>query len=310
MTSPLSPSLLPPFAIDAARHDRIAERRDDMEFLAKAWADAGTRTVLVSGSDIAVAPGGGSLWTVGADEAPSGTRVLLGSVEGQTWVAVLEPDPGQVADLVAAGPGSLVPLRSVLTAVSSIEASLAAHAVALANWHRTHPRCSVCGEPTDVAQSGAMRRCPACGTQHFPRNDPAVIMTVIDDQGRCLLGHNAARDSTWYSTLAGFVEPGEALEDAVAREVAEETGVRVDRVDYLGSQPWPFPSSLMVGFVAHAAETDIAVDGVEITAARWFTRDDLRTEVEAGRLVIPTTVSISGALLQHWFGAELPAAPG
>jgi len=180
------------------------------------------------------------------------------------------------------------------------------HAVALAQWHARHPCCAVCGARTEVEQAGASRRCPRCSTQHFPRTDPAVIMLVVDDDDRCLLGHNAARDVTWYSTLAGFVEPGETLEDAVMREVAEETGVVVDEVTYAGSQPWPFPSSLMLGFRAHACDTTISVDGVEITKARWFTRDELRREVEAGELVVPSTISISGALIQSWYGAPLP----
>lgn len=324
---------LPSFAVESAGHDRIAERRDDEAFLSRVWADPATRALLLVGQDLAVTDRG-ELLTVGADQAPPGTRMLLGAAEGVVYVAVAEVPPtpelsessgsvgsgggadgepldtaGEVARAVAAAGGSLASLRQVMTRVPAVHASLAVHAVGLAGWHRTHPRCSVCGAETLVAQAGAVRRCPACGAQHFPRTDPAVIMLVVDDDGRCLLGHNAARDPTWYSTLAGFVEPGEALEDAVAREVAEETGVRVDQIEYLGSQPWPFPSSLMVGFRAHAASTDIAVDGVEITEARWFTRDDVTTEVTAGRLVIPTTISISGALLEHWYGQPLPVPP-
>lgn len=131
-------------------------------------------------------------------------------------------------------------------------------------------------------------------------------MLVVDDDDRCLMGHNAARAEGRFSTLAGFVEPGEAPEAAVVREVFEETGIRVDDVTYAGSQPWPFPSSLMLGFFAHASSVDITVDGEEITEARWFTRDDLRTGIESGELIVPTTISIAGALLTTWYGAELP----
>jgi NAD+ diphosphatase len=166
--------------------------------------------------------------------------------------------------------------------------------------------CSVCGARTQIAEGGASRTCPNCSTQHFPRTDPAVIMLVVDEQGRCLLGHNGARASGWFSTLAGFVEPGESLEEAVAREVLEETAVVVTDVTYAGSQPWPFPSSLMLGFLAKASTVDIRVDGEEITEARWFTRDELAAEVEAGDLVVPTTLSIAGALLSHWYGGPLP----
>jgi NAD+ diphosphatase len=133
-----------------------------------------------------------------------------------------------------------------------------------------------------------------------------VIMLVVDEHDRCLLGHNGARAREWYSTLAGFVEPGEAPEQAVVREVKEETGVDVADVTYAGSQPWPFPSSLMLGFFATALNTDITVDGVEITRARWFTREELRDEITAGRLVVPTTISISGALITSWYGEQLP----
>ena len=132
-------------------------------------------------------------------------------------------------------------------------------------------------------------------------------MLVIDDQDRCLLGHNVARRTTWYSTLAGFVEPGETPEQAVIREVREEAGIDVTDVRYAGSQPWPFPSSLMLGYFARATTTEVVVDGDEIADARWFSRDDVRTQVEAGRLVLPTTISIAGALISSWYGGALPA---
>lgn len=239
--------------------------------------------------------------------------MLLGVAKGVVYFLVIA-DIGYGPEEHKLGPGagggsSYSSLRSVATTLGDVDASLAVHAVALAQWHARHHRCAVCGNVTAVAQAGALRRCPNCTAQHFPRTDPAVIMLVLDDEDRCLLGHNAARDATWYSTLAGFVEPGETLEDAVVREVAEEAGVVVDTVDYFGSQPWPFPSSLMLGFRAHASGVDIAVDGVEITKARWFTRDELRREIEAGDLVIPSTISISGALVQSWYGAPLPAGP-
>jgi NAD+ diphosphatase len=133
-------------------------------------------------------------------------------------------------------------------------------------------------------------------------------MLVVDDQDRCLLGHNAARATGWFSTLAGFVETGEAPEQAVAREVFEESGVVVTDVVYAGSQPWPFPSSLMLGFFARALDPTISVDGEEITEARWFTRSDLKDGVESGELVVPTTVSIAGALVSAWYGGPLPVA--
>jgi NAD+ diphosphatase len=301
--------LLPPFALEASHHDRLSERRDDAAFLDRVWSDPATRVLLVSGHRIGVDAAGGRPFTVGVDQAPAGLRLFLGVADSVAYVAVTEAEPGVVADLVTGAGMAWDSLRALLGVGASVEASVAVQAVALAEWHHQHPHCSVCGAETESVQAGSSRRCPSCGARHFPRTDPAVIMLVEDDSGRCLLGHNAARDATWYSTLAGFVEPGETLEDAVAREVHEETGVRVDDVAYRGSQPWPFPSSLMVGFHAHAASTDIDVDGVEITNARWFSRADVTREVEAGTLVIPSTISISGALLEQWFGGPLPAAP-
>jgi NAD+ diphosphatase len=301
--------LLPEFAFKHAQHDRISDRRGDPEFLDAAWADPSTHVVVIRDLELAVNADGTGLATAAPQDAPPGQRMLLGKADGVVYFLVVEDVGGVTADEKPplGAEREFRALRTIATSLDPMQASLAVHAVALAQWHDRHPHCAVCGARTQIAMSGESRRCPNCGAQHFPRTDPAVIMLVVDDDDRCLLGHNAARDATWYSTLAGFVEPGESLEDAVVREVAEETGVVVDRVVYAGSQPWPFPSSLMLGFKTHAVGTAIAVDGVEITKARWFTRDELRREVEAGRLVIPSTISISGALVQSWYGAALPA---
>jgi NAD+ diphosphatase len=298
----VSDPLLPEFSFQGSAHDRLSDRRGDRSFLDQAWADPATRVVLVRGLELGSRPDGTGLATVFPEDAPEGERMLLGQADGAIYFMVL-------AEEGAESPVEFRPLRAVATSLGRVDASLAVHAVALAQWHARHACCAVCGAPTEVEEAGASRSCGRCGTHHFPRTDPAVIMLVVDDDDRCLLGHNAARDATWYSTLAGFVVPGETLEDAVVREVAEETGVVVDDVTYLGSQPWPFPSSLMLGFTAHAAVTTIAVDGIEITRARWFTRDMLRDEVEAGKLVVSSTVSISGALIQSWYGAPLPKPP-
>ena len=309
---------LPDFPFRRSLHDRLAERRTDEAFLDKAWSDARTRVVVVQGNDLATAPDGASLTWISPADAPPGERLLLGEAAGAVHLAVLAaPAKTGAAEVfddisvsVTAGARQAMldfsPLRRLATRLSDLDASFAVHAVALAGWHRRHPRCSVCGAQTRAAQAGAIRSCPQCATDHFPRTDPAVIMTVVDDAGRCLLGHNSARAAGWFSTLAGFVEPGESPEQAVAREVAEEVGVVVDAVTYLGSQPWPFPSSLMLGFEAHASSAEITVDGDEITEARWFTRDELRRAVEGGEIGLPTTISIAGALLTRWYGAELP----
>ena len=292
--------LLPDFAFRVTAHDRLTERRKDPEFLKRAAADPATRTLLMRGDELAA--DGRGLVAVPASEAPVDDLLLLGSVDDVLYMLGLVDD-ATAGDLPFAG------LRQLASSLDDRQLSLAVHAIALGGWHRKHPMCSVCGARTEIVEGGASRTCPDCSTQHFPRTDPAVIMLVLDADGRCLLGHNGARDAGWFSTLAGFVEPGESLEEAVAREVLEETGVVVGDVTYAGSQPWPFPSSIMLGFLATASTVDIHVDGEEITEARWFTRPELAAGVEAGDLVVPTTVSIAGALLTHWYGGPLPRRP-
>ncbi len=319
---------LPEYPFAHAFHDRLSERRNDDAFLTRAWDDPATRVLVMRDGQLTTdsRPGTWQLATnlhhnelrfVAPAEAPVGERMLLGEVDGAVHFLVVAADASsrgaeaqldeiRVGDGEPAG-GRFSGLRQLATGLSDVQASLAAHAVALAGWHRTHPRCAVCGCATEVALAGALRRCPACSTQHFPRTDPAVIMLVIDDQGRCLLGHNSARSDGWFSTLAGFVEPGETPERAVAREVLEETGVVVGELSYAGSQPWPFPASLMLGYFARAASTSITVDGDEITAARWFSREELTRAVESGTVVLPTAISIAGALITSWYGGPLPA---
>ena len=303
-----------PFA--RAAHDRLSERRTDEVFLARAWNDPATRVLVIRDRELATNKDHDELRFISPGQAPPGERMLLGGVDGVIHFLVQTPDPSSdqfpaaVDETTAldshASDELFSGLRHLATRLSPAHASLAVHAVALAGWHRRHPRCAVSGAATQAAHAGALRRCPVCSAQHFPRTDPAVIMLVVDDQGRCLLGHNRARASGWFSTLAGFVEPGETPEQAVAREVFEESGVVVGEVDYLGSQPWPFPSSLMLGYVAQAESTSITVDGEEITEARWFTRAELRQAVESGAVGLPTTISIAGALITRWYGGPLP----
>ncbi|MGH3470886.1 MAG: NAD(+) diphosphatase [Nocardioidaceae bacterium] len=341
------------FPFSQPGHDRLAERRGDVEFLDSMWADPRTQVLVVHGVQLATNASGDRLDFVGTEEAPGGERMLLGRVGDAAYFVVLTDDTATddtatddtatddaatdntatddtaTDDTATGGPPSRAPgdrseitaklhaddgihdlaftgLRQLALRLDPVDQSLAVHAVALAGWHRRHPMCSVCGLPTLVVESGASRRCPNCSALHFPRTDPAVIMAVVDDDDRCLLGHNAAREPGWYSTLAGFVEPGEPPEQSVVREVAEECGVAVDSVAYAGSQPWPFPSQLMLGFFAHARTTEIDVDGSEITQARWFTRAELKSAVQDGEIFLPTPISISYALVAAWYRGELP----
>lgn len=219
--------------------------------------------------------------------------LLLGRYAGRVVLAVRVEGEG------------LTPLRQVADLLTSEEASFAATAVALDNWHGTHPRCSRCGEPTVIAEAGWVRTCPADESQHHPRTDPAVIMAVTDESDRLLLARGAGWPEGRMSVLAGFVEPGETLAAAVAREVREEVGIDVVDVRYQGDQPWPFPASLMVGFTARATSTELTLDGTEIADARWFTRAELREALDRGDLRRPSSVSISARLIERWYGGAL-----
>ena len=285
-------------------HDRLTDRRHDDVFLAQAWADTSSRVLVMRGTRLAVQPDRTALRFVSPGDVGQCQPMLLGKRDDAVHFLVLEPERDEPTDDNAEP--AFADLRSLGMRLTPSDAGLAVHAVALCGWHRRHPMCAVCGATTDIAEAGASRRCGTCAAQHFPRTDPAVIMLVVDDEDRCLLGHNAARGRGWFSTLAGFVEPGESPEQAVRREVMEETGVGVGAVRYAGSQPWPFPSSLMLGYFAEATSTEITVDGHEIDDARWFSRDELAECLRAGEVVVPSMISISGALLTRWYGAELP----
>lgn len=198
-------------------------------------------------------------------------------------------------------------LRAAAPMLGVRDASLFAEALALANWHERHPRCPQCGAATESVQAGWARRCVADGSQHFPRTDPAVIVLVTDDDDRVLLGSNALWAQHRFSLLAGFVEPGETLEAAVVREIREEAGIEVDRVEYIASQPWPLPASLMLGFrarvAASVAASSAVADGEEILELRWFTRDELASA--GSEIGLPGETSIARWLLERWYGGPL-----
>ncbi len=293
--------------------DRATDRRADAGWVEAAWADPRTRVLVVSDSQALVRSDGSrpELVLLSPADAPEGTRFLLGvGDEGVAYFGV----SGVLGTVTTGRSGDDVikpmSLRQVGAVLSDRDSGLLTHAVALAYWHDTHTHCPRCGTPTVPAPAGHLTTCPADRTEHFPRLDPAVIMLVTDPDDRCLLARNAAWPQRRMSVLAGFVEPGESIEQAVAREVFEETAITVGQIRYLGSQPWPMPRSLMLGFQAVAAAGQrIVVDRQEIGEARWFSRAELRASIDDGELAVAPSSSIARRLIEYWYGAGLPDGP-
>jgi NAD+ diphosphatase len=300
-------------ALSRSTVDRATERRGDTVWLAERWADPRTRVLVMRDGQALITTRDGQLGLVFVSpaEAPEGTRYFLGvDADGIAYFGVsgaVEGEPGNRSDSAATKP---MALRQAGALLSDRDAGLMVHAVALAYWHDTHTHCPRCGTPTVPAPAGHLTTCPKDGTEHFPRLDPAVIMLVLDPDDRLMLARNALWPPGRMSVVAGFVEPGESAEHAVAREVYEETSVVVSRVRYLGSQPWPMPRSLMLGYEARAEGGQrIAVDEEEIGEARWFSRAELRAAIEEGELGIAPSSSIARRLIEYWYGGELPDGP-
>jgi len=284
--------------------DRAAHLRADTEWLAAALRDDRTR----------VAPGWNlrSFVTDGAEpralfidirDVPDAHRtveelIFLGLYEGLNVFAyefqTVEPPPLRAA-------ARFEDLRSLASQLPAEEAGLLGYARALFSWRRRNRFCGTCGSATLPVKGGHVLMCTnaACRHEHFPRLDPAIIV-LISDGSRALLGRQASWPAGRYSTIAGFVEPGESFEDAVAREVLEETGVAVDSIEYHSSQPWPFPASLMIGFTAHATTHEVKPRDHELEDVQWFTRAD----IAAGTPLLPPSQSISFRLIEHWFDAD------
>jgi len=295
-------------ALSRSTLDRAAHLRADPDLLTRLAADPTTLVVPIHAGQAPVleGPDGPVLWLSSPTDRPefvvSSTRILFLGVdsEGRSYLAVSMESPPELPEGARwAG------LRDVGSLLDDTGAGILTASVALLAWHANHTRCARCGAETDVIQSGWVRHCPVCGAEHYPRTDPAVIMTVVGPDDRLLLGRQASWPELRFSTLAGFVEPGESLEDAVRREVDEESGITVGDVTYRGSQPWPFPSSLMLGFRGEALSTKITVDEVELAEARWWSREQLQDDVLAKRLLLPPAVSIARRLIEDWFGGPI-----
>ncbi len=199
-------------------------------------------------------------------------------------------------------PESFTTLREIGAKLTDLHVELALHASALTNWHHVHPRCAKCGAQTRVDFGGAVRVCDIDGSQHHPRTDSAVIVLIRDAADRILLGHQPIWPEGRFSCFAGFLEPGETFEQCVSREVFEESGVTVREINYLGSQPWPFPASIMISFEAITDAPDEArPDGEEITEVKWFSRAELKAATEDGSLLLPPTISVARKMIERWF---------
>jgi NAD+ diphosphatase len=296
--------------------ERAAERRRDEAWLAAQLIDPRTRflpvwraqnLVLANGAaGEAPAPAFLAAEQAAALLSSGGEAAFLGLVGEVAHFALAVPESGEEPPAVALGGGAaFMDLRAVGPLLGRDEGSLLAYARGLVHWHTRHRFCGVCGSPTESTEAGHVRRCTnaSCGAQHFPRTDPAVIMLVSDGAERCILGRQRVWPPGMHSVLAGFVEPGESLEDAVAREVFEEVGVAVSDVTYHSSQPWPFPASIMLGFYARAASDVLNFNAEELELARWFTRAEMRASPEDETFRLPRRDSIARRLLEDWLAA-------
>lgn len=296
--------------------DRASERRGDAAWLAERRANSATRVLpLWKLQPLLLGPEDSSGTTTGLGfldgdlaaglGSPQAVEVFLGMDGG---IAYFARDISSLADPLAASlasHGHFRDARSAASLLSGHEIAILGQAKSLIDWHNRHQFCAQCGNPTALSDGGYKRICPVCKAEHFPRTDPAVIMLVTAGD-RCLLGRNKRFTGGHYSTLAGFLEPGETIEEAVRREVYEEVRVRVGAVTYFASQPWPFPSNLMIGCFAEADTDAIEVDGHEILAARWFDRETVRQLLsgESNEVSLPRRDAIAFHLIRDWAERE------
>lgn len=289
--------------------NRMAERREDREWLTARLGDPATRIIALheaqhlfdqSNQPVFLSPQDFSGPPLDLHEA-----IFLSEEEGIAYFALDLSARRNDGVNALHGLGEFKDVKLLAPLLPAQDAALLAYARALGHWHQTHRFCGACGAPAESRSGGHMRQClsPACGRQHFPRTDPAIIVLVTCGE-RALLARSPHFRPKVLSTLAGFVEPGETLEAAVRREVLEETGVHVYHAHYQSSQPWPFPSSLMLGFYAKTNSMDLHLNAKEIEEARWLTRAELQTAVASGELQLPSLASISHRLVREWLEGE------
>ena len=289
--SPNQPLKLP---LAAAEVDRSAHLRSDEAYLQSSWPNA---LVLQFNSEKFASQSNQLTFVKGASlgEYDSQIDYFLGVKDGENFFLRHLNDETSKSEFKS--------LRAIGSFLSPRDIGLAVHAQGLANWHSKHPRCSLCGGPTVVVLAGAVRRCPTDESEHYPRTDSAIIVLIKNDKDQILLGRQKVWPKYRFSTFAGFVEPGESFEHCVIREVREEAGVELIKINYLGSQPWPFPASLMIAFEAITNTPELArPDGDEIEEIRWFSREEMKSAILDKSLILPFEISVARQMINAWYG--------
>ena len=307
--------MYPPHTFAANPLDRGEAERRDEDWIEAQARDSQSQFLPFSNLNVLLGDDPGpTLGWLSLDGIPSdgttSTPTMLGMMDGATHFAI-EVNEDAAAFIEDWTGMRFEDCRAAGETLPGPEGGIVAQARAQLDWHRRHRFCSVCGKPSEKRRGGQMRFCPACKAQHFPRTDPVVITVVEDKEGdRCLLGQSRGRlqRMRMYSALAGFMDQGEAIEEAVAREIMEEAGIQVKNVRYHSSQPWPFPSSLMIGCIAEAATTDINMDAEEMTDVQWFSRSEvlLALEGKSEKLAVPAPLAIAHHLIKTWAYDEMP----
>jgi len=277
-----------------AEVDRSAHLRSDEAYLQSSWPNA---LVLQFNSEKFASQSNQLTFVKGASlgEYDSQIDYFLGVKDGENFFLRHLNDETLTSEFKS--------LRAIGSFLSPRDIGLAVHAQGLANWHSKHPRCSLCGGPTVVVLAGAVRRCPTDQSEHYPRTDSAIIVLIKNDKDQILLGRQKVWPKYRFSTFAGFVEPGESFEHCVIREVREEAGVELTKINYLGSQPWPFPASLMIAFEAITNTPELArPDGDEIEEIRWFSREEMKSAILDKSLILPFEISVARQMINAWYG--------
>jgi NAD+ diphosphatase len=300
MSDSIEQQISRPLAFTGGTLDRADQVRVHDDKLAAAWAHPNARVLVLDGLDPMPDDQGQLVTSPLPKDAQLRDHALLGVHEdgAPLFVSLIKTQPSEEPT---------IPPRvwSIIPLLAPDQAALYAGARSVADWHHRHPHCSVCGGKTEAAKAGWSRKCVSCGSEHFPRTDPVVIM-LAEYEGKVLVGRSPRFPPRRFSALAGFIEPGETIEEAVRRELWEEAGIRVGRVDYLMSQPWPFPSNLMIACMAQALDDELTLDVEEIAEAIWVSRDDVRrafAEEEDALFQVPTPIAVAHHMLKMWVEA-------